>query len=235
MLTTSGSLDGVDMNDLDMLLSIIENPTRRKILEALVREPNYPLQLSKDLQMSQQAIMKHLKVLEDSELVRSHPEESDRGGPNRKLYVPVSEFTIIVDLGPGLFNAEIVTPENSDRLDEPAEPPIELQEQTSEKDFKEETVRLKGSVLSIDRELENLHAKRASLIRLKEKTLEMARRFVEKNVENYQVRRIVYESIKKPSLGPQEIGRELGIRDEMVLDILEEFDETGGKHDGREE
>jgi len=222
------------MNDLDMLLSIIENPTRRKILEALVREPNYPLQLSKDLQMSQQAIMKHLKILEDSELVRSHPEESDCGGPNRKLYVPTSEFTIIVDVGPGLFNAEIVMPEGSDRLIDQDGTSTEPQGQIIERGFKEEVDRLKGSILNIDRELEDLHAKRASLIRLKEQTLELARRFVESSVDNYQVRKIVYESIKKPFLSPQQIGRELGIRDEMVLDILEELDGIGGKHDGRE-
>ncbi|MGD0056391.1 MAG: helix-turn-helix domain-containing protein [Methanomassiliicoccales archaeon] len=223
------------MNDLDMLLSIIENPTRRKILEALVREPNYPLKLSKELQMSQQTIMKHLKVLEDSELVRSHPEESDRGGPNRKLYVPTSEFTIIVDVGPGLFNAEIVMPEDSDRLIDQNGTLSEPQGQPIERGFKEEVDSLRGSILNIDKELEDLHAKRASLIRLKEQTIEMARKFVENSVDNYQVRRIVYESIKKPSLSSQQIGRELGIRDEMVQDVMDELDRHRGKHNGREE
>ncbi|MDD1773489.1 MAG: helix-turn-helix domain-containing protein [Methanomassiliicoccales archaeon] len=222
------------MSNLDVLLSIIENPTRRKILEALVREPNYPLQLSKELQMSQQAIMKHLKVLEDSELVRSHPEESDRGGPNRKLYVPTSEFTIIVDVGPGLFNAEIVMPEDTDRLIEASNAPVEPQGQMIEKDLKEELDRLRGTILGIDKDLEDLHAKRASLIRLKEQTLELARRFVENSLENNQVRRIIYESIKRPSLSPQQIGRELGIRDETISDVMEEFGEIGGKHRARE-
>ena len=52
------------MVELDALLSVIENPARRRILEALVREPHYPLQLSKELGMTQQAVIKHLKVLE---------------------------------------------------------------------------------------------------------------------------------------------------------------------------
>jgi len=223
------------MNDLDVLLSIIENPTRRKILEALVREPNYPLQLSKELQMSQQAIMKHLKVLEDSALVRSHPAESDRGGPNRKLYVPTSEFTIIVDVGPGLFNAEIVVPDESDELIEQDRTPVEPHEMKVENDFKEELSKLRISILAVDKELEDLHAKRASLIRSKEQTLEIARRFVESNIDNYQVRRIIYESIKRPSLSPQQIGRGLGIRDETILDVMEEFGGTGGKGYGTEE
>ena len=37
------------MDDIDILLSMVENPTRRRILESLVREPSYPLRLSKEL------------------------------------------------------------------------------------------------------------------------------------------------------------------------------------------
>src|SRR5512133_3964952 len=97
------------MDDLDMLLSVIENPTRRRIWEALVREPHYPLQLSRELGLSQQGIVKHLKMLEDLHLVRSYSEDSDQGGPARKLYVPTTGITIMVDIGPGLFNTQIVT------------------------------------------------------------------------------------------------------------------------------
>ena len=58
----------MDENDLDMLLAAIGNPTRRRILRKLVKETHYPLQLSKELSVSQQSIMKHLKVLEESDL-----------------------------------------------------------------------------------------------------------------------------------------------------------------------
>ncbi len=223
------------MNDLDVLLSIIENPTRRKILEALVREPNYPLQLSRELQTSQQAIMKHLKVLEDSALVRSHPAESDRGGPNRKLYVPTSEFTIIVDVGPGLFNAEIVVPDDSDELVEQRRTPADTGDLKAENNLKEELGRLRNSVAGIDKDLEDLRVKRASLIKAKEQTLEIARRLVESNIDNHQVRRVIYESIKRPSMSPLQIGRELGIRDEIISDVMEQFESMGGKEYGREE
>ena len=43
------------MYDMDSILAVVENPTRRKILQAVVREPHYPLQLSKELGISQQA------------------------------------------------------------------------------------------------------------------------------------------------------------------------------------
>ena len=43
-----------------MILNMISNPTRRRILESLTKEPSYPLQLSKEIGVSQQAIMKNL-------------------------------------------------------------------------------------------------------------------------------------------------------------------------------
>ena len=57
------------VTDFDTALSILENRTRRSILEHLVREAHYPLQLAELLGVSQQAIMKHLKVLEDAGFV----------------------------------------------------------------------------------------------------------------------------------------------------------------------
>ena len=67
------------MNDIDVLLTMIENPTRRRILESLVKEPHYPLQLSKELGISQQAVMKNLNVLEKNGFVISYQESSSMG------------------------------------------------------------------------------------------------------------------------------------------------------------
>lgn len=212
------------MNDLDMLLSIIENPTRRKILEALVREPHYPLQLSRELQMSQQAIVKHLKVLEDNALVRSYEEESDRGGPARRLYVPVSKFTIIVDVGPGLFNVEILTPQEDGTEEERSR--LDSFEAVSEADFAERIEEMRGEISRIESDLETLQQRRVALVEQKEQTLESARDFIENRIGDYRMRRIIYETVKRPSLSPEEIARELGLRDEFVSETLKMI---GGK------
>ena len=54
------------MVDFEHAMNILENSTRRDILKFLVKEPHYPLQLSEMLDVSQQAVMKHLKVLEEA-------------------------------------------------------------------------------------------------------------------------------------------------------------------------
>lgn len=95
------------MDEIDMLLSIVENPTRRRILEALVREPHYPLQLSKELGVSQQAVMKNLSLMEQSGMVVSYREASNMG-PMRTVYVPNADFTLVIDMHDSMFSARLI-------------------------------------------------------------------------------------------------------------------------------
>ena len=74
----------------DESLSILENPTRRSILRHLVKEPHYPLQLSELLDVSQQAVVKHLKVLEEAGFVDSEMKKSDKGGPPKNCLLYTS-------------------------------------------------------------------------------------------------------------------------------------------------
>ena len=94
------------MVDFDEALTILENPTRRQILKRLVKEPHYPLQLSELLDVSQQAVVKHLRVLEKSGFVDSERVPSEKGGPPKKMYTVNQSFSLRLDLGPDLFRAE---------------------------------------------------------------------------------------------------------------------------------
>ena len=178
--------------------------------------------------MSQQAIMKHMKVLEESDLVRSYPEESDQGGPTRKLYVPTTKFTIIVDFGPGLFNTAIIRL----ALDQMSHSLLEMHSQTDEPELErgdnlvgvsEKILELRETVAQVDRELEGLQQKRALLIVTKERALEEAGRVVEEQIEDYQARRIIYEFVQKPELKLEELALDLGIRDDIVVRTLEQI------------
>jgi predicted transcriptional regulator len=221
------------LSDLDTLLSVIENPTRRRILEALVREPHYSLQLSKELGMSQQAIMKHMKVLEESDFVRSYPEESDQGGPTRKLYVPTTKFTIIVDFGPGLFNTAIIRlalDQMSNSLLDMHPHAIDRSEQEKDEDLVDvsnKVLELRETVAQVDRKLDGLQQQRAALIETKEKALEEAGRVVEEQIDDYQARRIIYEFIQKPELELEELALDLGVRDDLVRRTLGRINRRG--------
>jgi ArsR family transcriptional regulator len=94
------------MVSFDEALTILENSIRRQILVLLVKEPHYPLQLSELINVSQQAVIKHLKVLEKADFVTSELVASEKGGPPKKMYKVDQSFSIRLDLGPDLFRAE---------------------------------------------------------------------------------------------------------------------------------
>ena len=74
------------MSDLDQALAILQNKARRAILERLVREPHYPLQLADQIGISQQAVMKHLRLLERANFVVKMRVASNKGGPPKNIY-----------------------------------------------------------------------------------------------------------------------------------------------------
>ena len=94
------------VTDLDTALSILQNKARRSILERLVKEPHYPLQLAKQIDISQQAVMKHLKLLEDAGFVVKMKAASSKGGPPKNIYSVQQALSIRIDLGPDLFQCE---------------------------------------------------------------------------------------------------------------------------------
>ena len=94
------------MVGLETALSLLQNKTRREILERLVREPHYPLQLATLIGVSQPAIVKHLKKLESGGLVNKAEVPSERGGPPRTIFSVEEAFSVQIDIGPDLFRCE---------------------------------------------------------------------------------------------------------------------------------
>ncbi|MDG6224698.1 MAG: helix-turn-helix domain-containing protein [Candidatus Thermoplasmatota archaeon] len=99
--------DRNDEMDLDQILAVLANPIRRMILKKLSTETNYPLQLSRELNVSQQALMKHMRVLEETGFIRSVEERSNKGGPPRNLYVVRKRMSVRIDLGPNTFEEKL--------------------------------------------------------------------------------------------------------------------------------
>jgi ArsR family transcriptional regulator len=201
------------MVELDALLSVIENPARRRILEALVREPHYPLQLSKELGMTQQAVIKHLKVLEAQGLVKRYREESDLGGPMRNKYYPAVNFTIVVDVGPNIFNAKLVKREHVALTAEGGVDAKEPDNRIGE---------LRARMADIDRKLLYLQKKREELIEEKERTMdEVAHLMAEQ--PDYRLRKAMYEFINRTDLDPKLILQELSVKDEVISRYLRQW------------
>ncbi len=141
------------MSSIDELLNAIENQTRREILKRLVEGRRYALQLAKDLRVSQQAIVKHLDVLEKSKIIKkAGMEKSDMGAP-RKLYEVNKSFSIVIDVAPGIFEIREYDIDDNCNLKVDGE------------DF--------GEILErIERELREIEKRRIELIKMKEKIIQ---------------------------------------------------------------
>jgi ArsR family transcriptional regulator len=78
----------------NLILDILGNSTRRRILFLLSKEPLYFNQLSKIIRIGQQSILRHMKILEHSGLIETYTQESNLGAPDRKYYRLASTFSM---------------------------------------------------------------------------------------------------------------------------------------------
>jgi ArsR family transcriptional regulator len=94
----SGIVSDINKNNdnlnTDLILDILGNSTRRRILFLLSKEPLYFNQLSKIIGIGQQSILRHMKILEDSRLIETYTQESNLGAPDRKYYRLASTFSM---------------------------------------------------------------------------------------------------------------------------------------------
>jgi predicted transcriptional regulator len=84
--------------DSDLILDILGNDTRRRILAVLSEGPMYFNQLAKEIGIGQQAVMRHLQTLEEGGLIETYAEKSKFGAPDRKYYRLNDSFMLTISL-----------------------------------------------------------------------------------------------------------------------------------------
>ncbi len=210
------------MMDLDILLSMVENPTRRKILESLVKEPHYPLQLSKELGISQQAVMKNLNMLEKNGMVVSYQVSSSMG-PMRTVYEPNSEFTLVIDMRNGMFSARMIEPS-------------EEEDEGFENVKMESLKKTRQTISEIDNKIEELNKERSKLIREREKVMASAMSNLNSTGCGYAHRNLMYEILNEPDRSMEQLSEDLNARPEVVKDLINDIenaltDDKGGNEE----
>ena len=63
-------------------------------------------QLSKEIGIGQQAVLRHMQALENSGLIESCAKKSDLGAPNRKYYRLNSSFSLTISISKDAFSTE---------------------------------------------------------------------------------------------------------------------------------
>lgn len=89
--------------DIETLLDILGNRTRRRIVMILSQEPKYLYQLAKEFRrefrVTQQAILKQLQHLKERGLIESFQRPSDKNAPPRRYYRLKDSVHLSIALG----------------------------------------------------------------------------------------------------------------------------------------
>lgn len=186
------------MTDMDSILSIVENPTRRRILQALAKEPHYPLQLSHELGVSQQAIMKNLVLMEKEGILESYRESSNMG-PDRNFYRPTSSFSIVIDMRGSMFEVRMTSSER---------PQLPAPETKTEKPDLDET---RAKIAAIDRQLVEFEKQRQLLIRQRSALLTSFFNEADLSHMDYEHRMLIYDMLNRPNWNKDDLARASGL------------------------
>ena len=220
----------MSFEDVDELFYLLENPTRRRILQLLSVERLYPLkmhkQLSKDMDVTQQAIVKHLKILEEHGIVQSRDEPSNRG-PNRRVYHASKEISLHIDVGPSTYKQKAETDFDLNNLSEQHKHVLDAIEESRSMDSKARmdllsrvSEDLRKSVDDVENERRSLMALMGELNREITSTAQMAEC-------GYQERRLLHHILHNKDYTIEGAAVALGLREAEIRLILESLQNRG--------
>ncbi len=170
------------MVTIDEILSVLENGTRRSILRQLLLDSTYPLEMSRALGISQQAINKHLEVLEKSNMIIFSGSTSNSFGPPRKIYSPTGFSTIVIDYTPGFLEV------NHYSLKDLGKDDHEIDDISMDK------------LHEINGKLDRIMEERKKLVEEKNVILKGMRSYINENIHDELIRAILIEYIETLSI-----------------------------------
>jgi predicted transcriptional regulator len=216
----------LESDELDMILQVVENPVRRKIIKRLSQEPAYQLQLSKELGLGQSLVAKHLKIMKDAGLVTVAGEES-ASGPERKRYSLTRGVTITMDLGPNLF-IEKGTAFGARTGRKRSELAARLRRRVgdaSEKPDDAKRVSMLSDILGdIDRRIQEVEDERTELLDVRNLAMGEAARVASK-FEGIDMRKVLMHVLDEHDREVRSISEALNLREFTVESILDELED----------
>ncbi len=184
-------------DEIEALIDAIENNTRREILRELTADASYAMELSRLVGVSQQAINKHLELLERANLIRLLQDE-DNG--RKKIYLPQGFSSLIID-----YSQHFLSVTKKDL------------------DFDGETVNIPDGdyfdqLQKINADIDAVTNERALLIKTKDQILQKIHSETSAIAMDPVSRKIVNEYVE--TMNPEEVSRRTGIPEIIVKHVL---------------
>lgn len=213
-----------------MILDIIGNNTRRKILATLAREPMYFNQLAKEISIGQQAILRHMKTLEDMGLIESYAEKSNLGAPDRKYYRLNSSFSLTICLSEDAFSIkshkiEQYRHEEFDKF-------YKEYDLLAQEDDEETLNQLQSNLTKIEMEISNLDSRLNDLRALKQLIVSRLHKIAKDNFEEEFERKILHTIAGESPKSIAELANRLNEKQSNVTKTLHRMNKKlyGNEH-----
>ena len=204
--------------DDDIILDIIGNNTRRKILATLAQEPMYFNQLAKEIGIGQQAILRHMKTLEEMGLIESYAEKSNLGAPDRKYYRLNSSFSLTICLSEDAFSIkshkiEQYRHKESDKF-------YKEYDLLAQEDDGETLNQLQSNLTKIEMEISNLDSRLNDLRALKQLIVSRLHKIAKDNFEEEFERKILHTIAGESPKSVSELANRLNEKQSNVTKTL---------------
>jgi len=215
-----------DQNEIDLILSVMENPVRRRIIKRLSQEPSYPLELSKELGLGQQLIASHLGIMEREGFVGSAIETSPVG-PSRRIYFLKKSVYFSVGFGPHLYSEQALSFETiPGNISEEAEKLIS-QIRSIQKSSEPTSMMASFSnlIAEIDKEIDSIKAEKVVLLYVRNLAMKQACDAMDKADKTHDERRVLHYILDERNKNVEDIAATLNLRESVIRGILQSLRE----------
>ena len=166
--------------------------------------------------------MKHLKVLEEAELVKSVFRRSD-SGPPRKFYVATQSLTIVIDMSPEQFSEDL----RFHDIEQVIQAEADTQALRNAENLRVKLTEFMGMIATVNRELEIIGRERDELLARKEDDLRYANNIIDTLCEDYEHRKVLRYLINEDDLSLASMSEKLNMRESEVEKVLRNLEKQG--------
>ncbi len=210
--------------EFEMVVEVLGNPVRRRLIEKLSEAPDYTLRLSNELNIHQQLAAKHMKVLRNAQLVDVVRQKSKKGA-DKNVFSLNKFYSHQIDFSPHLYNQRLISFNNPDLwttadnyMDKLEDKVTDLGEEGSGID---KINPLGNIVQSIDDELESLEKRRARLLYIRNLAMNASVKALDEL--DRKKRQVMHFILNQGSTTLGAISRHMQIREDVIKDLVSDL------------
>ena len=214
--------------DFEKVVGVLGNPVRRNIIKKLSEGPDYTLRLSNELNINQQLAAKHLKVIQDAELVDVVRQKSTLGADKNVFHLN-KFYSLQIDFSPSLYNERLISFNNPRQWIQEDNYMEKLEEQVKDIDDDDQDADavppLRQIVEMIDEELEGLEKRRARLLYIRNLAVSATKGAIEEL--DRRKKQIIQHLVDIGPTSIETLSKTFQINESDLRDLISELEKDG--------